>query len=163
MYGQEYGSAFYSFHGVQFHHGKVRMFFSKFQIIVIGASDAAAFVDFQRDGLFPAGPEPYFPGHIDVPGFKEPEVRINVGCLLATGDGIRVVYKDMMDRLSVFQQRADESVKAGEFLFGKVDARTGFTADFFVFFLRKYSTVKMLFECTDISASAAVADIRRLA
>ena len=84
------------------------MFFCVLFEVIICAADPAAFIDFQADRFLFSGPEPDFPGHVDIPGFKQPHVSIGISCLFAAHDGIRVVYEYVVEGLAVLQQRADD-------------------------------------------------------
>lgn len=162
MEGQKNGPAFYAFHRVQLDNRQLRVVLPILEERFVGATDAAGFVHLKGNGLAFSGAEADFPGHIDVFGVEQAAVGIPVGGFFATGDGIAIVHKNVVEGVSVFEKRADHRVQLAEFFFGQVKTGSGFGANLQVFLMGLPGAINVFFQGAEAAVRTAVANIRGL-
>jgi hypothetical protein len=96
--------------------------------LLVGAADPASLV-YLEFRFFPSCSESYLTRQVDVPDFEKAIVNIIVDRLLAAHEFILVGLIDLMDGMSLPDQRSNDAIEPGDLFFTGRKAATGFRDD----------------------------------
>ena len=112
-------------HRIHLYDGSIRILPHEGFEFLIGASNAAALIDFELR-LFTADAEPNFPWKIDVADIQKTAIDVVVDRLLAAHELILIGNIDLMDRMSLLHKRRNDPAKPGYFCLAGRQAASGF-------------------------------------
>lgn len=117
MDGKEGRATLHAFDGIHLSDRKEWMELKKVEIVREGSSDSTGLIDFDTFLLSFAWVHTYGPWHVDVAGREKTAVDVGVESALGEHGLIRVVKSDMVERLSITQERRDDGIQMGELSF----------------------------------------------
>ena len=161
VYGEQDFPAFRTFNGIHFNDRTVRPVGKESLEIIPVPADAAGFVDFKGIMAALPGAVAYFSGKIDIPGGKDTGIYIVIDTFFGIHDLILIVDTDMVDRLTLPDQRGDKIVQLTGFLFRNAESGAGFGAYYFILSLCGRGRIQPFFKCALTAFFTSVADIRR--
>lgn len=106
--------------GVHLDRGQVRRGGEERLIVLIGAPDPALRVDLVLDGLAGSRLEHADAGHVAVLGGQQAAADVAVDGLLVEVEAVGVVREDVVDGLSLLDERTDQRIEAEQFVLGDV-------------------------------------------
>ena len=109
MYGKQTFASHTSDNTVHLYNGRFRIGFKKLLEITIASANttSSVYLEFR---LFVSRAVLYFTRQINVPDIKKLGINIVIQCFFAAHDFINMLYINLMKRLTIFNQRADNSV-----------------------------------------------------
>ena len=102
-------------HRVHLDDSIIGILFHKDFEFLIGATDAAAFIDLELRFLTP-GTEADFSGEIDVADFQKTVIDVVINSLLAAHQFVLVSDIDFMDRMPLLHKRSNDPVQPFDLL-----------------------------------------------
>ena len=154
-------AALTALHGINFYDGNIRIGCCIFQEIVVGSAQVVLLVYPYRRLPF-AHLIAHLPGQIHVSYRQKTSIHIIVDGPFVQHDLIGIIHADLVNGLSLLNERRDDPVDPIQFSSCHGKALPGFTAGRLILFLSKFCFVKVPLQFTDLTLLAAVADIRRL-
>lgn len=162
MDGKEDGTTLYPFDGIHLSDRKERMELEKSEIVRERPSDPTGLIDFDTFLLSFTWVHTNGPWHVDVAGREKTAVDVGVESALGEHGLIRVMESDMVEGLSITQERGDDGIQMGELSLGDGKTGTRFGFKGIILFLSKGSFIEGFFESASGTVLTGVADIRWL-
>lgn len=146
---------------IDFHDGNIRIGCGVFQKIFIGPAQVALLVYPYRGFPF-AHLVADLSGQIHISYGQKTGIHIIVDGPLVQHDFVAIIHADLVNGLSLLNERRDDPVDSLKLRWRHSKALPGLAAGRFILFLGEFCFVKVPLQFADLTLLAAVADIRRL-